>query len=78
MNRSDDKVLAKMNVIMDKAQYEKGRSLKEDLNPVEKVLQEAVATGRVGNLAVDPGYLVFESQGCEYIYKSKIILQHVL
>jgi len=67
-------VLATMNVIIDKMQYEKGRSLKEDLNPVEKVLQETVATGRVGNLAVDPEYLVFESQGREYLYEFKIIV----
>jgi hypothetical protein len=66
MNRSDDKVLAKMNVVVDKAQYEKGRSLKEDISPVEKTLQETVATGKVGNLAVDPGYLVFTPQECEY------------
>jgi hypothetical protein len=67
MNRSDDKVLAKMNVVIDKAQYEKGRALKEDINPVEKTLQETVAAGTVGNLAVDPGYLVFTPQECEYI-----------
>ena len=75
MNRSDDNVLAKMKVVIDKAQYEKGRALKEDVSPVKKTLQETVATGKVGNLAVDPGYLVFEPQEREYIQKLEIVLK---
>ena len=75
MNRSDDKVLAKMNVVIDKAQYEKGRALKEDISPVKKTLQETVATGKVGNLVVDPGYLVFAPQECKYIWKSEIVFK---
>jgi len=68
-------VLAKMNVIVDKAQYEKGRALKEDVSPVKITLQETVATGKVGNLAVDPAYLVFEPQEREYIQKLEIALK---
>nr|CAD7200768.1 unnamed protein product [Timema douglasi] len=57
------KVIAKMNLIVDKAQFEKGRSLEtESVNPVEKALLDTVSTGRVGALTVNPEYLVFEPQ----------------
>lgn len=56
-----------MNVILDKAMYEKGRALKDNENDdksVRRAIEETVTTGHVGALNVDPGYLVFEPQSC--------------
>lgn len=58
-----------MNLQLDKAMAEKGRSLSDDTDSndeqVHKLLQESVGSGRVGNLKVDPQYLVFEPQSCK-------------
>uniref|UniRef100_A0AAR5QG25 Uncharacterized protein n=2 Tax=Dendroctonus ponderosae TaxID=77166 RepID=A0AAR5QG25_DENPD len=54
-----------MNLQLDKAMAEKGRALSEgeDTNEqVHKAVQESVGSGRIGNLKVDPRYLVFEPQ----------------
>jgi hypothetical protein len=73
-----------MNVVMDKAQYEKGRSLEEekegDDNLVKKALLETVTTGRVGNLAVDPEYFVFVPQGSKLSFDilSILILHYII
>lgn len=61
-----------MNVQLDKAMAEKGRALstnaEETDEQVHKVAQESVSSGRIGNLKVDPQYLVFEPQSSKYFY----------
>lgn len=60
-----------MNLQLDKAVVEKGRSLADpDQNDsynkeVYKTIQDSVNSGRVGALKVDPQYFVFEPQSCE-------------
>lgn len=57
-----------MNLQLDKAAAEKGRSLDNGDNmdeQVHKLLQQSVGSGRVGNLKVDPQYLVFEPESGE-------------
>jgi hypothetical protein len=55
-----------INFQLENTNVEKGRSLTEEADPndeqIHKILQESVGTGKVGNLKVDPGYLVFEPQ----------------
>lgn len=63
--RDQDNVIAKLNLELDKAQLERGRSLEDSQTSVEQVLQETVAAGRVGALTLDPAYLVFEPQQCK-------------
>lgn len=73
----DGAVIAKMRLLLDKASYEKGRSLDPVSNDVDVVadseeqvksaIRDTLAPGKVGNLNVDPGFLVFESHSCEYI-----------
>lgn len=59
-----------MNVQVDKATAEKGRSLSDgpesNDEQVHKLLQDSVGSGKVGNLKVDPAYLVFEPQSCKF------------
>lgn len=59
-----------MNLQVDKAMAEKGRSLSEDADSndehIHKILQDSVGSGKVGNLKVDPAYLVFEPQSRKY------------
>lgn len=70
-----------MNVMFDKAAYEKGRSLKttenndvmtpEELERLDgevvmKALLDSLASGKVGALSVDPNYLDFEALKCNY------------
>lgn len=58
-----------MNLQLDKAIAEKGRSLSdgEDMDEqVHKIVQESVGSGRIGNFKVDPQYLVFEPQSRKY------------
>lgn len=62
-----------MNVLFDKAMYEKGRSLdannnkpvseKDEGEVIEKVIKESLASGKVGSLSVDPNFLDFEPLG---------------
>lgn len=62
-----------MNVLFDKAMYEKGRSLgadnnkaaseKDDGEAIEKAIKESLASGKVGSLSVDPNFLDFEPLG---------------
>lgn len=68
--RDKGSVIAKMNVILDKAKYEKGRALKDEQKSVKKALEDTVSTGRVGALTVDPDYLVFEPLSCKSIFTS--------
>ncbi|XP_059615678.1 uncharacterized protein LOC132261124 isoform X2 [Phlebotomus argentipes] len=78
--RTSDSVVAKMNVLFDKAAYEKGRNLElrsnflddseseEEMKEgklVKRALLDSVTTGKVGSLSVDPNYLDFEP--VEYI-----------
>jgi hypothetical protein len=68
-------VIAKMNVLFDKAMYEKGRSLDTNNNKVadeadegkaiEQAIKESLASGKVGSLSVDPNFLDFEPLGSE-------------
>jgi hypothetical protein len=64
-----------MNVMFDKAAYEKGRSLKpeettlNDVNDnegkvVKRAIQDSIAAGKVGALTVDPNYLDFRPLEC--------------
>jgi len=52
-------VIARMNLILDKNEA-KGRSLKPVDTGIEaeKALREALVTGKVGALSVDPQYLI--------------------
>lgn len=52
-------MIARMNLILDKNEA-KGRSLKPADTGIEtkKILREALATGKVGALSVDPQYLI--------------------
>lgn len=71
-----------MNVLFDKAAYEKGRSLKSDIDNditsedstemkdgkvVKKILKDSLVSGKVGSLSVDPNYLDFEALECNCI-----------
>lgn len=65
-------MLAKMNVLFDKAMYEKARSLDtskantdeaDDGKTIEKAIKESLASGKVGSLSVDPNFLDFEPLG---------------
>ncbi|ERL91743.1 hypothetical protein D910_09069, partial [Dendroctonus ponderosae] len=65
LNDESNNIVAVMNLQLDKAMAEKGRALSEgeDTNEqVHKAVQESVGSGRIGNLKVDPRYLVFEPQ----------------
>lgn len=67
--------MAKMNLVLDKAGLIAGRSLDANTDSAamaaaagsqaERLLQDTLATGRVGALTVDPQYLVFEPQLCK-------------
>lgn len=62
-----------MNVLFDKATYEKGRSLdsnnnkpgddKDEGEAIEKAIKNSLASGKIGSLSVDPNYLDFEPLG---------------
>lgn len=60
MSRDDEQngVIARMDLILDKNEI-KGRSLKpiDTSTAAEKALKEALITGKVGALNVDPQYL---------------------
>lgn len=72
-------MIAKMNVLFDKAMYEKGRSLDTDNNKlvdekdegksIETAIKESLASGKVGSLSVDPNFLEFEPLASEYTKK---------
>lgn len=79
--RQKDTVIASMNVLFDKAAYEKGRSLKSDVENdivsedtseqqdgkvVKKILKDSLVSGKVGSLSVDPNYLDFEALECNW------------
>lgn len=69
-----------MNVLFDKAMYEKGRSLdtsnnkivdeKDEGQSIEKVIRDSLATGKVGSLSVDPNYLEFEPLASKFCLRS--------
>lgn len=64
--REKGNVIAKMNLELDKAQLERGRSLEDSHNSVEKAIQDTViSTGKVGALSLDPDYFIFEPQQCK-------------
>lgn len=64
-----------MNVLFDKATYEKGRSLdannnkpvdgKDEGKAIERAIKDSLASGKVGSLSVDPNFLDFEPLGSE-------------
>ena len=71
-------MIAKMNVLFDKAMYEKGRSLDKDNNKlveadlkdngavIEKAIRDSLTTGKIGSLTVDPNFLDFEPLSCKF------------
>lgn len=63
----DDGVIAKMNLILDKNEG-KGRALRpsDTVAVAEGALREALLTGRVGSLTVDPQYLFVRAPLCTY------------
>ena len=76
IRRNDNDVIARMNVLFDKAMYEKGRSLdtsdnkldeKDEGKAIEKAIKESLASGKVGSLSVDPNFLDFEPLGSKRI-----------
>lgn len=77
IRRNDNDVIARMNVLFDKAMYEKGRSLdtsndnklvdeKDEGKAIEKAIKESLASGKVGSLSVDPNFLDFEPLGSKH------------
>lgn len=70
-DRENKQLVASMNVQLDKAAVEKGRALSDDTQGndgnVYKILQESVQSGKIGNLKVDPKYLVFEPVSSKYL-----------
>jgi len=80
VHRNNDDMIAKMNVLFDKAMYEKGRSLdtsnnkivdeKDEGQSIEKAIRESLATGKVGSLSVDPNFLEFEPLASKFLLKS--------
>lgn len=60
--RDNEGVIARMNLILDKNEA-KGRSLKaaDTHLETEKALREALVTGKVGALSVDPQYWIVRS-----------------
>lgn len=72
-----------MNVLFDKAMYEKGRSLdtsgnkaadaeKDEGKAIEKAIKESLASGKVGSLSVDPNFLDFEPLGSELMERESV------
>lgn len=61
-------VFARMNLILDKNEA-KGRSLKAADTGIEaeKALREALVTGKVGALSVDPQYLIIRAPRGKYL-----------
>jgi hypothetical protein len=86
-NRNNNDVIAKMNVLFDKATYEKGRSLdtnnnklvdeKDEGKSIEMAIKESLADGKVGSLSVDPDFLEFEPLASEYIYPGVVAFTNV-
>lgn len=80
MFRNTDEMIAKMSAFFDKGDYEKGRSLKTDIDNeipfkdsnspmngdiIEKAIKDTISNGKVGALNVDPNYLDFVALECE-------------
>lgn len=75
-------MIAKMNVLLDKAVYEKSHAAdasskntdpetEEQANShagddIKKALSDSLVSGKVGSLSVDPNYLDFEALECKY------------
>lgn len=75
-------MIAKMNVLLDKAVYEKSHAVdatSKNVEPeteehadahagedIKKALLDSLVTGKVGSLSVDPNYLDFEALECKY------------
>lgn len=75
-------MIAKMNVLLDKAVYEKSRSVDASSknavpeteeqadahagDDIKKALLDSLVSGKVGSLSVDPNYLDFEALECKY------------
>lgn len=61
-NDEQNGVIARMDLILDKNEV-KGRSLKplDTSTAAEKALKEALVSGKVGALSVDPQYLIIRA-----------------
>lgn len=69
----ENNLIALFNLQMERPGTDKGRSLAENMNEIDekvhKILQESVGSGKVGNLKLDPQYLVFEPQSSKKFLK---------
>lgn len=82
--REKNTMIAKMNVLLNKAVYEKSRavdSTSKSIVPeteeqvdahagddIKKALLDSLVSGKVGSLSVDPNYLDFEALECKLTY----------
>lgn len=71
-------IVARMNLILDKNEA-KGRSLKAADTGVEaeKALREALVTGKVGALSVDPQYLIVRAPRGKRQYLSERTVEYI-
>ncbi|VEN42626.1 unnamed protein product [Callosobruchus maculatus] len=62
----DRNLVAAMNLQLERPLADKARALAEDTSAmdekVKRVVRESISSGRIGNLKVDPQYLVIEPQ----------------
>lgn len=86
--RDDNAVIAKMNVLFDKAAYEKGRIVKteqdndvsansvedEGAKLVEETIRNSISSSKLGALTVDPTFLHFRTLDGECDYFIVLVL----
>nr|CAI5819816.1 unnamed protein product [Callosobruchus analis] len=79
----DRNLVAAMNLQLERPLADKARALAEDTSAmdekVKRVVRESISSGRIGNLKVDPQYLVIEPQKfnsfeCTYILTSTMFV----
>ena len=66
--RENDNVIARMNLELDEAKLDRGRSLEDSHESVVQVLNETVISGKVGALTLDPQYLKVEPIQSKYYH----------
>lgn len=59
LTKDDENVIARMNLEVDPSTNDRGRALVPNISP-EEVLNSTVTAGKIGNLILDPAYLLFE------------------
>lgn len=77
-NREGTTMVAKLQAMFDKSDYEKGHALATNMvgddnseaaksgDTVRAALLDKISTGKVGSLTVDPQFLDFEALECKY------------